>query len=190
MAAILPPLPVRSAAVPPPLPPRGTPPPLPGQLNFQSGQQQSTRDVPFLAGGAILNQWIAIPDSTNVNRIRCDQDIDLNGNRLPTGTIYIEFLNLSLYQYNNRPMNDFVDLFTSSSKGRYTHFEVRGPGPSRPGMGIWPAIKLRGPLRSAAQTRRIARARQPRTQVQRLRYYNVGGRARAGGGYPSRPYVA
>jgi len=152
----------------------------------QRARQQSGRDAPFLPRGSVFNQWISV-NSTNVNRIRCDPDIDLKtGDQLGTGTISIEFLSLALYEYPNRPLNDFLDLFTSSSKGRYTYYEVRGPGPSMQGMGLWqPFVKIRGPVRTPAQVRELAKARKPRTERQRRRFYNVGGRRNAGGGTPS-----
>lgn len=173
--------------LPPPLPSQRLPPPLPSQRptgnEFDTlGRRQSTREEPFLPSGGVFEIWIST-NSTNVNRIRCDRDRDRDGNPQKTGTITIEFLDLSLYEYPDRPLNDFLDLMTSSSKGRYAYYEVRGPGPSKPGMGIWPFRKLRGPQRKVTEA--MKEARQPRTEEQKRRFYNVGGRRRAGGGTPS-----
>jgi len=180
-----PPLPSRRPTSVPPLPHQ--PPPLPGERPGEFdpfADVQSGRDVPALPGGAILGRWVAV-NSTNVNRIMAEQDVDGYGRRLPTCTIYIEFLSLALYKYPNRPLGDFLDLYTSSSKGRFCYYEVRGPGTDGPGMGKWPCVRLRGPQRSAVRVRQLARNRQPKTHAQALRYYTVGGKARAGGGTPS-----
>ena len=184
--------PLSAPRVPPPLPVnRGRsplPPPLPGQRQGEfdpNARVHSGRDVPFLPGGQLFGQWVSV-NSTNVNRIMFEQDTDQQGNRLPTGSIYIEFLSLALYKYPGRTAGEFMDLFTSSSKGRFSYYQVRGPGPSVEGMGLWqPFIKLRGASRSASEVRRLAQARQPRTERQRRRFYNVGGRRNAGGGTPS-----
>lgn len=170
------------ARIPPPLPSqraRATPPPLPGERQGEFDPQapvHSGRDQLFRPVGNIFGQWVAV-NSTNVNRIRCDQDTDASGNRLPTGTVLIEFLDLSLYEYKPVPLNSYLDLFSSSSKGRYVHYQVI-PG--------WPKpTKLRGPQRSSAEVRALRGSRQPRNEQQRRRYYNVGGRRNAGGGTPS-----
>jgi hypothetical protein len=172
---------------PPPLPsargPRpvgAVPPPLPGQRDREfdtNAPRQSGRDQLFLPRGDLFGVWIAC-NSTNVNRIRCDQDTDRDGNRLKTGTVLIEFLDLSEYRYAPVALNDFVDLATSSSKGRFVRYHV---------IPNWPTpTKLRGPQRSAAEVAAIARSRDPRNASQARRYFNVGGRHRAGGGTPSR----
>jgi len=154
------------------------PPPLPGERAGEFdplAPVQSGRDQLFLGRGQKFGVWIAV-NSTNVNRIKCDQDVGPNGQRLPTGTIYIEFLDLSLYQYPGRPLNDFLDLESSSSKGRYVYHVVRNG---------WAFTKLRGAQRSAAEVAAIAESRQPRNAQQARRFYNVGGRHQAGGGTPS-----
>lgn len=172
-----PPLPGRIQ--PPPLPGarRTSPPPLPGQRAGEfdpNAPNQSGRDQLFLGRGQKFGVWIAC-NSTNVNRIKCDQDVDAAGNRLPTGTIYIEFLDLSLYSYAGRPLNDFLDLESSSSKGRYVHSVVV--------KGGWAFTKLRGPQRTV--TPAMVAAREPRNASQAARHYNVGGKHKAGGGTPS-----
>ena len=98
----------------------------------------------------------------------------------PNGTITIEFLSGATYAYANRPVADWLDLFESSSKGRFVYFEVRGPGPSRKGMGIWSSVKIRDAWRTAAEVRRMAQARRPMTAKQRQRTYTRGGKR---GGY-------
>lgn len=182
-------------SVPPPLPiNRGRPvpaviPPLPGQRVGEfadNAVRQSGRDALFLPRGDVFGVWIAV-NSTNLNRIRCDVDTDRNRNRLGTGTIYIEFLDLSLYAYPHRPLSDFLDLHSSSSKGRYAYYQIRGAGPSHPGKSLWPFQKLRGPQRTAVEVAQLQASRQPRTAEQARRFYNVGGRHKAGGGVPSRP---
>lgn len=176
-----------SRAVPPPLPGQSRlPPPLPGERPGEFDPRadvHSGRDQLHLGRGQKFGVWIAT-NSTNVNRIKCDQDVDAQGNRLPTGTVYIEFLNLSLYQYSGVPLNNFLDLESSSSKGRYVYYVVRES---------WPAgVQLRGPMRSAAETARLAALREPhgtdrQGQPRANRYYNVGGGNRNRGGTPSRP---
>lgn len=117
-----------------------------------------------------------------------DRYNDGNGGKATMGVIEIEFLSGATYQYHNRPIADFMDMVESSSKGRFTYYEVRGPGPSRPGMGIWPSIKVRDGWRTAAEVRRMAHARRPRTAAQAKRTYTRGGQRGAfgKGGLPVR----
>src|SRR5689334_7269904 len=130
------------------LPPSRIPPPLPSRIPVRSafdpyaigrqfdrpeeGGRVSTRDVQR-ASGSTYNQWIAT-NSTNVNRMRYDPDIDPHtGGNLGHGTITIEFLDLSMYKYPGRSVADWLDLFESSSKGRFAYYQIRGAGPSRKG---------------------------------------------------------
>lgn len=182
-----PPLPARSA--PPPLPARGGPPLLPSQRRGiqafdPSSQAESDRNV-TRARGKVTGIWVSV-NSTNVNRVRFDPEYDLNGNTTGMGTITIEFLSLAMYEYAGRSLADYIDIIESSSKGRFAYYEIRGAGPSRPGMGIWPSVRLRGPQRKVTSAMRGARA--PRTAAQRQRTYTVGGRrgAYGAGGLPVR----
>ena len=100
----------------------------------------------------------------------------MEGKLTGVGSITIEFLDGSQYEYAGRPMSDWYDLIESSSKGRKVYFDVRGPGPSRNGMGIWPFKKIRNATRSASQVRAMAARNQPRTAAQRQRRYTVGGK--------------
>lgn len=167
-------------AVPPPLPSQRTPGPQPPGEFGKPAELQSSRLMGNLPTGNVFNRWIGT-NSTNVNRIRCEPYTDKDGNQTGLGDIYVEFLSLALYKYPGRPLNDFLDLFTSSSKGRYTYYEVRGSGPSVEGKSIWPFVKLRGPQRTPAEVRRLAAKREPLGGLPALRYYNVGGRYQAGG---------
>lgn len=167
-------------AIPPPLPSQRIPGPLPPGDFDSNADRLSSRLMDNLPDGKVFGIWIAT-NSTNVNRIKCDPDLDRQGNQTGTGTIYIEFLSLALYKYPGRPLNDFLDLFTSSSKGRFTYYEVRGPGPSAEGKSIWPFVKLRGPQRTPEQVRELAAKREPLGGLPALRYYNVGGKYQAGG---------
>ena len=162
-----PPLPGIRRAGPPPLPGKG-PPPLSSQrsgINAFDPQatQRSDRDIKE-ARGRNEGVWVSV-DSTNVNRVRFDPEYDLDGKKTGMGEIQIEFLNLSLYSYPNRPASDFLDIIESSSKGRFVYYEAR---PS------WPFKRLRGPQRKV--TREMIAARSPRTAAQKRRTYTVGGR--------------
>lgn len=170
-------LPSRSSG-PPPLPSR-----LPGGAdprNFSPDAQRiSTRDVQR-ASGRTEGVWVEF-DSTNVERAKVDPDYNLDGKKTGTGTITIQFLNGSIYEYPDRPMGDWIDLIESSSKGRFTYFEVRGPGPSRKGMGIWTHRQIQQATRTAAEVAAMVAARQPRTREQKRRTYTRGGKRAAYG---------
>lgn len=158
--------------------------------NFSAGAQRiSTRDVQR-AGGRTFGVWVHF-DSTNVYAAKVDPDYDLEGKLVGTGTITIEFLNGSRYAYPDRPMGDWFDLIESSSKGRFTYYEVRGPGPSRKGMGIWNHVELNGPTRSADAVARMKAAREPRHAQQKKRTYTRHGKrgAYGAGGQRIRPAV-
>jgi len=195
--ALPPPLPAR---VPPPLPSRGpAPPPLPGQspLSFAPDPEDRFlrhrgRDVDTLfQGGRFFGQWIAV-NSTWLYLVRFDVETDTpirhRSGQLQiqsrsigggvTGTMRIEFVSGAICRYDNFPTADYMDLITSSSKGRYVYYQIK--------QGKVPYTLERGPTRSPEQVRALVKARQPRTAFQRARYYNVGGKRRAGGGVPSR----
>lgn len=158
-----------------------TPPPLPSRpaganpSNFPaSARAISTRDVQR-ASGRTEGVWVYF-DSTNVYAAKVDAGTDSKGGKTGKGTITIEFLNGAQYEYPDRPMGDWLDLVESSSKGRFTYFEVRGPGKSVPGMGLWkPFKKVRGPTRTAAQVAAMKAAREPRHAAQQRRTYTRGG---------------
>jgi hypothetical protein len=179
------------------LPSRGSPPPLPSRVpggadprNFsQNASRISTRDVQR-ATGATYGVWVEF-DSTNVLRAKVDPQYDLDGKLTGVGLITVEFLSGATYEYDDRPMSDWFDLIESSSKGRFCYFEVRGPGPSRPGMGIWSHRQISGPTRSAAQVAAMVGNRQPRTREQKRRTYTRGGKrgAYGAGGRRIRPSV-
>lgn len=183
--------------MPPSLPSRSGPPPLPGRdvqadpRNFSGDAQRiSTRDVQR-AVGRMEGVWVDF-DSQNVERARVDPDYDLDGKKTGTGTIIIQFLNGWEYTYDNRPMGDWLDLVESSSKGRFTYFEVRGAGPSIEGRTIWPYSKKRKfAERSAAQIEAMVRRRAPRTAAQKRRTYTRGGKRQAygAGGRSIRPAI-
>lgn len=187
-------------ALPPPLPaPRarlggpGGPPLLPSQRGTTAnpyavgsqfdpnrvGNRVSTRDVKRVSGSIYGVDFF--PNSTNVNRMRCDRDVDANGEPLNKGTITIEFLSGATYKYADRPITDWMDLVESSSKGRFTYFEVRGPGKSRKGMGIWSGVMVRPAFRSKSEVADMRRKREPVTAEQRKRTYTRGGRRGAYG---------
>ncbi len=187
--------------VPPPLPSQRTtihtpghargapiPGPLPGGADPRvfdpNAERISTRDVQR-ATGRSEGVWIHF-DSTNVYAAKVDPEYDLNGKKTGVGTIYIEFLSGAVYEYQNRPMGDWFDLIESSSKGRFTYYEVRGPGKSVPGMGLWPSTKIREATRSAETVAKMRKQREPRTEQQKKRTYTRGGKRGAygaGGAY-------
>lgn len=181
-----------------PLPSRSGPPPLPSRdvqadpRNFSANAQRiSTRDVQR-AVGRTTGVWVEF-DSTNVMRAMVEPQYDLDGKMTGVGTITIEFLNGAQYEYADRPMGDWFDLIESSSKGRFTYYEVRGEGKSVPGMGLWkPCRKIRNATRSAAEVARIKARREPRTAAQKRRTYTRGGKrgAYGAGGRRIRPSVA
>lgn len=176
------------ATIPPPLPSRAVPPPLPSRSRdayatpsqFDPNRGRiSTRDVQR-ASGQTYSVWVSV-NSTNVNRMKYEPDRDSEGNQKAQGTIWIEFLSGATYAYPNRPLADWIDLFESSSKGRFVFWEVRGPGPSRQGMGIWPSIKIRDGWRTSSEIKSMQRKRQPVTAQQRKRTYTRHGQRGAYG---------
>ncbi len=171
---------------PPPLPARSGPPPLPIRdahalrSNFAIGSKISTRDV-ARGTGKLFGDWVNF-DSTNVMRAKYEPNVDSQGNRQPIGTIWIEFVSGAEYKYRNRPAGDFMDLVESSSKGRFSYYEVRGEGPSHKGMGLWkPCEQTRQAWRSKAEQASIRKKRQPVGAKQQQRTYTRGGKRRAFG---------
>lgn len=183
-------------ALPPPLP--GRTPPLPqrpsiGSIpsgirdphasgdNFSPNAARiSTRDVQR-ATGSTFNRWVEF-DSTNVMQAKVEPQYDLDGKLTGVGTITIEFVNGAVYEYENRPMGDWFDLIESSSKGRFSYYEVRGAGKSRPGMGIWkPCKQIRKAFRTPAEVAGIQAKRQPVGARQQARTYTRGGQRGAYG---------
>jgi len=177
-----PPLPRRpssTGALPPALPKNQ--PIDPSRFDMRDSQRASTRSVNRQTGRT-ENQWFSF-DSTNVNRAKVDPDYDLEtGEKLGTGTITIEFVNGAEYEYPDRPMSDWYDLITSSSKGRKTYFDIRGPGRSRKGMGLWrPFRQTVQAWRSKQEIRAIKAAREPATAAHRRRTFSRGGQTNAYG---------
>ncbi len=97
------------------------------------------------------------------------------------GTIKIEFLNGAEWTYPGRSASDWLDLIESSSKGRYAYYQIRGPGPSRKGMGLWHGFESRPAWRSSAEVARMKRAREPVGRRQKRRLFTVGGKRNAYG---------
>lgn len=171
------------------LPTRGmAPPPLPSRA--MGTERVSGRDV-TRATGRTHGVWVAFT-STNVERAKVDPQYDLKGELTGVGTITIQFLNGSQYEYADRPMSDWMDLIESSSKGRFTYYDVRGPGKSVPGMGLWkPCVQIGKPTRTPAEVAALAAKRQPRTAAQKRRTFTRGGKRQAygAGGHWVRPAV-
>lgn len=148
--------------------------------NFSAGAERiSTRDVQRAIGRS-EGVWVEF-DNTNVEMARVDPEYDFNGKKTGVGLITVQFLNGSQYEYPNRPMSDWYDIIESSSKGRKFYFDVRGPGPSRKGMGIWPFRQIRQATRTPAQVRALVERRQPRTAAQKRRTFTRGGKRAAYG---------
>lgn len=178
------------AAIPPPLPSRPNPSgrlpegAIPG--NFSPlGLRISTRDVQR-ATGSMEGMWVSF-DSTNVEMAKVIPNTDGKGGKTGTGTITIRFINGWEYEYQNRPMADWYDLVESSSKGRFTYYEVRGPGKSVSGQTLWPySRKTKWIDRSAAEIARMKAAREPMHAEQQRRTYTRGGKrgAYGAGGLP------
>jgi hypothetical protein len=170
---------------------------------FGEGRQFSGRNVEEYessqgqVGSRYLNgDWIGF-SSTNVNRAKYEPNFGFpSGKQLPTGTVQIEFVSGALYEYQDIPESDFLDLVLSSSKGRYTYFHVRGKGPSRKGMSVAPWDNFRmihGPTRSKSKIRDIMRARRPQVARHHLRYYfgrKNGRPGRTGDTYGGNPTVS
>lgn len=174
--SVPPPLPGRS---PPPLPSRGGPPPLPGirTPDVYAGREQidgdhqriSTRDVQR-ASGRTYGVWVSTT-SQWVNRMRYDPEYDLQtGYTTGRGTITIEFLDLSMFEYPDRSAADWIDLFSSSSKGRFVYYAAKG----------WTYRQLKKASRSSREVARLSALRAPRGQRQGKRSYVAGGK-RVGG---------
>ena len=167
--------------LPPPLPRRLIPPLRPGQdpLAFDPrAHQQHGRETSFRPTGNLLGgEWIAF-NSTWINRGAFLQGEDAQGNRLPTGTMYLEFVDGAQAMYRNFPANDWLDLVSSSSKGRYVYYQIK--------ERKVPYQLINGATRSREEVKAIIAARQPKTGYQSRRYFNVGGKRNAGGGVPSR----
>jgi hypothetical protein len=162
---------------PPPLPSRAAPPPLP--TGRMGGTVTSDRDVQR-ASGRTTGVWVQV-SSTNVEMMKVEPEYNLDGELTGVGTITIQFLNGAQYEYPDRPMADWYDLVESSSKGRKTYWDVRGPGRSRKGMGIWPFRQIRSATRTPAQVAALAGRRQPQTAAQRARRFTRGGKRNAFG---------
>jgi hypothetical protein len=169
----------RTGALPPALPKNQ--PIDPSRFDMSGSQRASSRSVNRQTGRT-ENVWFSF-SSTNVNKAKVDPDYDLeSGKKLGTGTITIEFVSGATYEYADRPMSDWYDLITSSSKGRFSYFEVRGPGRSRKGQGVWkPCVQILQAWRSKAEVRAIKAARQPLTAKHKLRTYTRGGQMNAFG---------
>lgn len=173
-----------------------TPPPLPSRpegakpSNFSADAQRiSTRDVQRATG---RTEGVEVSfDSTNVEKGRVDPDYDQDGKKTGTGTITLWFVNGWAYEYENRPMGDWLDLIESGSKGRFAYYEVRGAGPSAEGHTLWPySKKWQWATRSAAEVAAIRAAREPRHARQRERRYTRGGKRNqfgAGGRHVGKP---
>jgi hypothetical protein len=161
------------------LPPaRSRIPALPSRSN--EPQRISGREA-HVAAGRNEGVWVGF-DSTNVEMAKVEPQYDLNGQKTGIGTITIQFLNGAQYEYADRPMSDWYDLIESSSKGRKTYYDVRGPGKSRPGMGLWkPCVQIRKPTRTSAQVAALASRRKPRSASDRRRTFTRGGRRNAFG---------
>ncbi len=124
-------------------------------------------------GGTTYGVWIAF-SSTNVYAGMYEPDYETRGGdsvRTGKGTITLEFLDGSKYEYPGRSAADWLDIISSSSKGRYAFYNIRGPGPSHKGMGIWTFRQVSGPTRSKAEVARMRAQREPTTAKQRQRTY-------------------
>lgn len=185
--------------VPPPLPGRGVPPPLPSrpQPPLRPGERvgeydqtpgvfrQHSRDVEFLTTGDVFDVWIAV-NSTWLMKVMFKRYRKKDAGGVPTteyepsglGRMWIEFVSGAVCRYENFKANDYLDLVTSSSKGRYVYYQLK--------QTKYPYVLENGPTRSAAEIQRIVKAREPQTQYQKRRYYNVAGKRNAAGGTPSR----
>lgn len=172
-----PPLPSRSAAGRS-LPTRDT---AADPANFSANAQRiSTRDVQRAVGRS-EGVWFEF-DSQALMGGKVDPEYDLDGKKTGRGLITIEYVSGAVWEFADRPMSDWYDLIESSSKGRFNYYEVRGPGPSRKGMGLWkPATEIKKAWRSSAEIAAIRYRREPRTRAQKRRTYTKGGRRQAFG---------
>lgn len=157
-------------------PPRSRVPELPTRTSapsLHSGRDQGP------VKGRTFGQWVGFA-STNVEMAKVEPQYDLEGNLTGVGTITAQFLSGAQYEYADRPMSDWYDLVESSSKGSFAYYEVRGPGKSRPGMGLWkPCKQIRKATRTSAQVAALAAKRQPKGAAQRQGRYTVRGRRNA-----------
>jgi hypothetical protein len=168
-----------TGALPPMLPQNM--PKDPSKFDLTGGvQRASTRSV-NRQSGKTEGVWFAF-DSTNVNKAKVDAQYDIDGKKTGVGTITIEFVSGATYEYADRPMSDWFYLITSSSKGRKAYYDIRGPGRSRKGMGIWkPCIQTVQAWRSKSEIRAIKAAREPVKAKHKLRTYTRGGKMNAFG---------
>jgi len=98
------------------------------------------------------------------------------GGKTGFGTITVEFVSGAMYEYENRPMGDWMDLITSSSKGRYGWYVIKGPGPPVKGKSRWPFKQIKEAWRSRDQIKAIVDARQPKTRQHKKRFFKRGGK--------------
>ncbi len=178
-----PPLPPNRSSGPPPLPgTRGvspvSPPPRSGIANQfdlnQGSQRVSTRGVNRATGNS-EGVWFSF-NSTNVNRAMVQPQYDLDGNKTGVGTITVEFVSGATYTYEDRPMGDWYDIISSSSKGRHGYYVIRGPGAPIPGKSNWPFTKIKDAWRTKEQIKAIIDAREPTTKRHKKRFFQIGGK--------------
>lgn len=142
-----------------------------GKEQFSDTERISSRDVQR-ASGRTQGVWIST-NSQFVDRMRFDPEYDLDGNKTGRGVIVIEYIDLSMFEYPDRSMSEWMDLFESSSKGRYAKYIVIDGG--------WPYKTLRkGLLRGPALAAKKA-SRAPRGSRQKRRSFTVGGKRHAYG---------
>jgi len=140
-----------------------------GREQFSDTSKISSRDVQR-ATGRTQGVWVST-NSTWVDRMRFDPEYDLDGNKTGRGIITIEFIDLSMFEYPDRSAADWMDLFESSSKGRFVYYAASG----------WAYKQLRkASLRGPALAAKKA-SRAPRGSRQKRRTFTVGGKRGAFG---------
>lgn len=150
------------------------PNPRPADPNNPNEVAISLRDVDR-AKGNVVGRWI-IFNSQAINKARFDYQTDLRtGERLNVGTIKIEYINLKLCGFPDRSLADFLDIFESSSKGRFNWEEIRGPGPSVAGKSKWTFYTIRDKVLTPAQVKKLQKSRAPIGAAQKRRTYTKGG---------------
>lgn len=142
----------------------------PDQFDKRS-QAYSSREAEF-ARNRTYSRWVAA-NSTWVNRMRFDPQFDFDGDPTGQGTITIEFLDLSMFEYEGRSTADWLDILESSSKGRYAYYVIL--------KRRWPYTQLKKASRTSREVHEIAEKRNPRTKKQKRRTFTVGGQRNAFG---------
>lgn len=171
--------------------------PMPGGYRERVGEfdqradnaRQLGRDSPLLLGGKMFGVWIAV-NSTWANRLWFKPNETDAVTRQPDGKLVmtsagpqsvgimrIEFVSGAICRYDNYPAANFLDLASSSSKGRWILDQLK--------KKKVPYVLESGPTRSKEEVKRLVAARQPVSAYQKRRFFNVGGKAQAGGGTPS-----